>query len=111
MKKMNFRIVGSKKGADSIVAGIREIKAKLTVREGTGKPKLFVAANCKNTIREFQSYRNTRNAYDEVTDKPEDRNNHAIDAIRYLALDRARHTEKKVRKQKKYDPVTGRLLS
>lgn len=111
MKKMNFRIVGSKKGADSIIAGIREIKAKLNVREGSGKPKLFVAANCKNTIREFQSYRNTRNAYDEVTDKPEDRNNHAMDAIRYLALDRARHVEKKVRKQKKFDPVTGRLLS
>jgi phage terminase large subunit len=111
MKKMNFRIVSSKKGADSIRAGIREVKAKLAIREGTGKPKLFVASNCHKTIREFQSYRNTRNAYDEVTDKPEDRNNHAMDALRYLALDRARFVNKRVKKQRKFDPVTGRMLS
>jgi hypothetical protein len=111
MKKMNFRITGSKKGADSIRAGVRQVKAKLVIQEGTGKPKFFVSSNCQATIKEFQSYRNLRNAYDEVTDTPEDRNNHMMDAIRYLALDHSRAMKKRVKKPKSYDPVTGRLLS
>lgn len=111
MKRLSFPIRGARKGPDSIKAGIREVFAKLEIREGSGKPKLFVASNCKNTIREFQSYEYTKDAYDKITDKPVDDNNHIMDAIRYLALDYARHVNKKKKKERKYDPVTGRVIS
>ena len=109
MKKLSFPIVGSKKGADSIRAGIREVFAKLEIREGTGKPKLFITNNCKFTIRELQSYSFIKDAYGEIQNTPEDKNNHALDALRYLALDFYRN-QVRVRKKKIYDGVTGRLL-
>ena len=87
-KVYNLPIVGAKKGKDTIKAGIREINGKLKVREGTGKPKLFVGTNCGNTIREFEAYEYMTNvdAYGErvITETPEDKNNNDIDALRYL---------------------------
>jgi phage terminase large subunit len=80
------------------------------VREATGKPKLFVKSTCKNVIREFMSYSWLKDAFDEITNTPEDKNNHAMDAIRYLALAKAQNYER-VKRKKNYDPVTGRLLS
>jgi hypothetical protein len=104
-------VTPAKKGKDSIRAGIRLIKTKLYIREGSGKPKLFVGSNCKSTIREFQSYKRLRDAWGEPSDTPEDRNNHIMDALRYVALDHA-EARKPIKKAKKiYDPTTGRLLS
>lgn len=94
LKKRRFAITGAKKGADSIAAGINEVKAKLKVREGTGKPKLFVHASCKNTIKEFESYQWISDAFGEVTNVPEDKNNHAMDALRYLCLTYAAATKR-----------------
>lgn len=110
LRKRRFRITGSKKGADSIHNGIKEVKALLHVREGTGKPKLFVHVSCKNTIREFESYSWERDSVNEITNVPEDDNNHALDAIRYLALDKA-NPQKKEKRKRYYDPDTGRLLN
>lgn len=107
LRKRRFRITGSKKGADSIHNGIKEVQALLEVREGTGKPKLYVASHCKNTIREFESYSWERDAFNEITNVPEDKNNHAMDAIRYLALDKANPVTRTKRKRF-YDPDTGR---
>jgi phage terminase large subunit len=110
LRRRGFRITGSKKGADSIANGIKELKAFLPVREGTGKPKLFIRASCKNTIREFESYSWETDDTGEVTNKPEDKNNHALDALRYLALDKA-VVKQKTKRKREYDPVTGRLLN
>lgn len=110
LKKRKFRIRGAKKGADSIANGIHEVRALLKVREGTGKPKLFVRSSCKNIIREFESYSFIRDSVDEITNVPEDKNNHAMDAIRYLALDKAKPVEREKRKRY-YDPDTGRALN
>lgn len=107
LRKRRFRITGGKKGADSIFNGIKEVQALLKVREGTGKPKLFIHSGCKNTIREFESYSWIRDAFGELTNVPEDRNNHAMDAVRYLALDKASSVKKQPRKRH-YDPDTGR---
>jgi hypothetical protein len=41
---------------------------------------------------------------------PEDKFNHAMDAIRYLALDKANPIKKEKRKRD-YDPDTGRPLN
>lgn len=110
LRKRKFRITGGKKGADSIANGISEVRSLLAVREGTGKPKLFVHASCKNTIKEFESYSFIRDSHDEVTNVPEDKNNHALDAIRYLALDKSAPAKKEKRKRY-YDEVTGRALN
>lgn len=100
------------KGKDSLRAGIRLVKTHLYVREETGKPKLFITSNCTNLIRELQSYKYMRNPFGEVSEIPEDRNNHLLDALRYLFLDQKHIRSRKERKTERvYDPDTGRLLS
>lgn len=110
LRARRFRITASKKGADSIFNGIKEVQSLLKIREGTGKPKLFVYKSCKNIIREFESYSWIRDQFGEITNVPEDKNNHSMDAIRYLAIDRARPVQREKRKRI-YDPVTGRTLN
>jgi len=110
MRNHKFRITAAKKGADSIANGIVELRSLLKVREGTGKPKLFIRSSCKNTIREFESYSWERDSQGEITSVPQDKNNHAMDALRYLALDKAKPVQREKRKRY-YDPDTGRLLN
>lgn len=104
-------VTPAKKGKDSIRGGIRQVKTKLYVREATGKPKLFVGRNCKATIKEFQSYKRLRDAWGEVSETPEDKNNHLMDALRYLVLDQMSGGKAIPKAQKRYDPNTGRLIS
>lgn len=104
-------VTPAKKGKDSIRGGIRQVKTKLYVREATGKPKLFVGRNCKATIKEFQSYKRLRDAWGEVSETPEDKNNHLMDALRYLVLDQMSGAKPIPKAQKVYDPNTGRLVS
>lgn len=110
LRKRRFRISGAKKGADSIANGINEVRALLHIREGTGKPKIFIRSSCKNLIKEFESYAWIRDSQGEITNVPEDKNNHALDALRYLALDKAKPAERTKRKRH-YDPDTGRALN
>jgi phage terminase large subunit len=104
-------VTPSKKGKDSIRGGIRQLKTHLYVREGSGKPKLFVSSNCRALIREFQTYKYMRDAWGELTDRVEDRNNHLLDALRYLVNDHAEGSKPIPKAQNVYDPETGRLLS
>jgi len=104
-------VTPAKKGKDSIRGGIRQVKTKLYVRESTGKPKLFVGRNCKATVKEFQSYKRLRDAWGEVSETPEDKNNHLMDALRYLVLDQMSGGKAIKKAPKVYDPSTGRLLS
>lgn len=110
LRKRRFAITAAKKGADSISNGIKELRSLLTVREGTGKPKLFVKKSCKSTIREFMSYSFLQDAFGEVTNLAEDKNNHAMDALRYLALAKSQANQR-VKRKKFYDEITGRTLS
>ena len=103
-------VTPSKKGKDSIRAGIRAVKTKMYVRDATGKPKLFVGRNCTATIKEFQSYKHMRDAFGDVSDTPEDKNNHLMDAIRYLVLDQMSGA-KPIPKAKKQYSASGRLVS
>lgn len=107
MRKRKFRITGAKKGADSIANGIVELRSLLKIREATGKPKLFIRSSCKNTIREFESYSWETDSSGEITGVPQDKNNHSMDALRYLALDKAKPIHREKRKRE-YDPDTGR---
>lgn len=101
----------STKGADSIMAGIRQIHALLRV-DKNGKPKLRIAKHLLNTIREFESYSRKRDAQGNYYNVPEDANNHAIDALRYI-VGRMLARERKVGEpvtERRYSPVTGRPL-
>lgn len=77
-KGINTRQVN--KGADSIVHGIN------TLRELFRQNRLFIHTSCINLIAELESYsyaddNNLRNP----SEKPLDKDNHAIDALRYVA--------------------------
>lgn len=112
-KERRFYIQPSTKGHDSIKAGIREVASLLALREMPGGkmvPKFYLAKHCKFATKEFESYSNLLDAFGEVLDMPEDKNNHLMDCIRYMALEYARSQKPRVRRQFEYDPVTGRKL-
>lgn len=101
------------KESDSIRTGIRMIQDHLKV-QGNGKPKLFISESCKNLIWEFETYR-----YPEPKDDrndpedPQKENDHAMDALRYLFLhfSEPKQLERKVKREMRYDEITGRVLS
>ena len=110
MGEYRLWVTPSRKGKDSIRGGIRLVKTKMYIRDGTGKPKLFVGRNCKSTIREFQSYKRIRDAFGEVSDTPEDKNNHLMDALRYIIIDQANKGKTPPKAKKQYS-ASGRLVS
>ena len=78
LRKYGINAQSVKKGADSIEYGIRWIKGH----------KIIVNSKCKNTIAELQTYKYRENKQGEViSEKPLDKNNHAMDALRYAFND------------------------
>tara|TARA_R100000808_G_scaffold930_4_gene4475 strand:+ start:6262 stop:7656 length:1395 start_codon:yes stop_codon:yes gene_type:complete len=72
---------------NSVVVGIEKVKQALML-DMSGKPRLRVFRNCPNLIREFQSYRwveDRGGRGHERRDGPVKRNDHALDALRYMA--------------------------
>jgi len=72
---------------DIYVGGINIIKNLLRVNEKTQKPDIIISDRCQNLIYEMQQYqwKASRGEYN-ATEVPEDKNNHAIDALRYIIL-------------------------
>lgn len=116
-KEKKFYITPSRKGDGSIKSGIREVASYLELREvrENGKliqrPKLHISSNCTSLIKEFESYSHRTDAYGEPTETPEDKHNHALDALRYLITDYTQSRKPIVRRKRVYDSKTGRLLS
>ena len=67
------RIMPSVKGRDSVIHGIAEIQ----------EYKIYVKPTCVNTITELSSYCFAKDKDDRGINKPEDMNNHLMDALRY----------------------------
>ena len=67
------RILPSVKGPDSVINGIMNISEYL----------ITVHPSCKNTVAELSSYCWNRSE----VNKPEDKNNHLMDAMRYAFYD------------------------
>lgn len=61
-----------------VLDGIWHIQDRLKV-QGDNKPRLTIDPACINTINEFESY-----IWEEGKDVPKKKNDHAMDAIRYL---------------------------
>lgn len=79
------------RGADNdIDAGVGRV-AELLFRRKTETSefaRLFVHPKCKNTIREFGLYRRKKHTDGTFSDDIEDKNNHAMDALRYALVGR-----------------------
>lgn len=74
LKRMGIqRIMPSVKGRDSVMHGIAEIQ----------EYKIYVKPTCTNTIMELSSYCFAKDKDDRGLNKPEDFNNHLMDALRY----------------------------
>jgi phage terminase large subunit len=78
LRRASFRIEGAKKGADSIRNSIDTLQAF----------KLNVTKSSINLIKELRNYKWVTDNDGKHTSQPIDSYNHAIDAIRYVALNR-----------------------
>jgi len=73
-----INIKPTKKGADSIRIGIDVLK----------RHKINITKRSVNAIKEFRNYKWIKNKNNEITNKPIDAYNHAIDCVRYVALNK-----------------------
>ena len=81
MRREGVDAKACQKGAGSVNFGIGLIQQRLVVL-GDGLPRLTVDPSCTNTIREFETYE-WKPGGDRLKDEPYDKDNHAMDALRY----------------------------
>lgn len=80
------------RGANSILAGVNKINTYLTIRNGhrnpytnaTASPHLFVSDKLSFFMNEIVDYYWKRNNLGTLEDAPIDRNDHAMDTLKYL---------------------------
>jgi phage terminase large subunit len=93
-REHDFITIPSKKGAGSVRAGINSVAERLAP-DVEGRPHLVVhnASSCRPVIKEFMSYRwdKTRSERNQP-DAPLKRDDHAMDALRYLCSHLQRST-------------------
>ena len=73
LRRMGHNIQPSLKGRDSINAGIDLLK----------RFKIHITTDSNNAIQEFRNYKWEEDRSGKLTNKPIDKNNHIIDAVRY----------------------------
>ncbi len=73
LRRMGHNIQPSLKGRDSINAGIDLLK----------RFKIHITSDSNNAIQEFRNYKWQEDRTGKLTNKPVDKNNHIIDAVRY----------------------------
>lgn len=76
LRRAGYRIVGARKGPDSILNGIDILK----------RHKIFVTSDSLNLITELRRYKWMKDANGNLLNRPIDAYNHALDAVRYVAL-------------------------
>lgn len=73
LRRMGWNVRPSIKGRDSVNAGIDLLK----------RYKLNITTDSNNAIQEFRNYKWIEDKSGKLTNVPEDKNNHIIDAVRY----------------------------
>jgi phage terminase large subunit len=73
LRRMGWNVKPSIKGRDSVNAGIDLLK----------RYKIHITKDSTNAIQEFRNYKWLEDKSGKLTNVPEDRNNHIIDAVRY----------------------------
>ena len=76
--RMGFNIRGAKKGADSIRIGIDVMR----------RHKLFIKDDSLNAQKEFRNYKWKTDKNNKMLSVPEDSNNHIVDGVRYVCLNK-----------------------
>lgn len=76
IKRYGIKIAPTKKGRDSITYGIQILQ----------EYDILVTRSSKNLIDELSKYSWVKNKDGDITNQPEDKYNHAIDATRYFAI-------------------------
>jgi hypothetical protein len=93
---------------NSIEDGVSAVADRLFIRElddGSRSSRLYVHPRCVNTIREFGVYRRRRDPKNSEAylESIEDRNNHAMDALRYPIFNRFGPSGPSARNFNRYD--------
>lgn len=73
---------------NNIPGGLARVADLLHIREtesGQRWCQFYVTQKCVNSIKEFGLYRRKKRSDGSFSDEPEDRNNHAMDPIRYVS--------------------------
>lgn len=70
-----FRVIGAKKGPDSIDFGVRWLQNLVEI--------IIDPVRCPNTAREFSTYEYEKDKFGNFKSKYPDENNHTIDQVRY----------------------------
>jgi hypothetical protein len=79
--------------SNDIEFGLEQVKRLLKVHPERKTPSLFVMSKCVNLRREFNAYHYPENKTGDRNrdEKPVKKEDHALDALRYLAVDISRH--------------------
>jgi phage terminase large subunit len=77
--------IPAKAAKGRVLDGIQTIQDRLKVQPDK-RPRLTVDPTCINTINEFESYAWKKNTAGFAKDEPQKDNDHAMDALRYLAV-------------------------
>ncbi len=73
----------TKPARNDLEAGLEAVRQRLKLDLESGKPGLFISRRCTNTIREMSTYHYPQAG---IAEHPEKVDDHALDALRYLAL-------------------------
>lgn len=76
---------------NDILAGVGRVAEMLFIRKaesGERFARCYISPKCVETIREFGVYRRRKHSDGTFDEMPEDKQNHAMDSIRYLAIGR-----------------------
>lgn len=76
LKALGLWVSASPKGADSIISGLDILR----------RYRIHVTRRSRGLLANMRSYKWDKDRDGNMTNKPEDANNHGIDAIRYVAL-------------------------
>ena len=87
LQEMGVNAEGAKKGKGSVIFGIDWLK----------RQRIIINKSCPNTISEFKKYRWRTKRDGQVLREPVDKDNHAIDSIRYGTEDIREGSSAKVR--------------
>lgn len=90
---------------NDVYAGIQLVKQALSQIAGDGKPRLRIFRTCINLINEFENYVWTE-VTDSITDdsrreKPKKVNDHAMDALRYILINKPVFRRKELRRPRR----------
>lgn len=80
LRRMGWQIFPAVKGPDSILGGIKYLK----------QFSVYLTADSRNFWNEYELYRWSLNGHKEVTNVPDDANNHLMDAFRYAVYSKSK---------------------